>query len=701
MSGVLVLRPTGFSTPGGWVASAGTALACISDASDATYITDTSGVGFGAAHFYATFAGAGSLPAKSTITSITPKVRASASGAGELEGQAYVPPQSGSPYATPTKGKYIPSVAIATVAWPAGGSYASGSLTPQQVIDQITLAIDNGTPSPQTDRVYEVWLEVFYDEAPVTGSVTVDSVLSATQTPKPQIDWGYSDAEGDPQVAAQIVTYPTSVVTALSITDPWVTGTPPAGYVDLGAVTGSVGGYQLVNALTNGTQYTSFVRVADLPGGASSPRYGPGTGNVVYTINVTQPITPVAGDLTLVYDPTRQRVQVNAKAHLNLLPPDAANMEGSIGNWGATNKTNCNVVQSGTQFLSGASSMRVTAVSTGGWTVDLGAASAGTAIPVANSTAYVAVASFRAAATSRNVSVNIKWYNGTTLLSTSSGGTASDGTGGWTQATVSATSPATANFAVVQVQAAASAASEIQFVDNVGLTPGTSTLWTQGVGGVGTIYLERSYDGGTTWFSVLSVSGQAFSTTTGLLGPFYDVVLSPNRSTVWRMSVSEMVTLSGVTFPVISLTGPNSSPIVTTFTSFVLRDPTDVESEVFLPLTGDLSSSATEPQGSFKPLGASRLVFVTDTSTGETFNATVVFRTEADFQKFESLRTRAAVTMLLQTDMTGVMYWVSIGSDRKQTLYRRFGRIAATTRAREVTVDLTEVAIPVGQPTAA
>lgn len=101
------------------------------------------------------------------------------------------------------------------------------------------------------------------------------------------------------------------------------------------------------------------------------------------------------------------------------------------------------------------------------------------AIPVSANTVYsMALRSFMAAATARNFAVGLKWFNGAgTTLSTSTGTSATSGSGVWTPATVlTATSPSTAATALPFITIlSAAAASEIFYATEACMAPGTIT----------------------------------------------------------------------------------------------------------------------------------------------------------------------------------------------------------------------------------
>jgi hypothetical protein len=101
---------------------------------------------------------------------------------------------------------------------------------------------------------------------------------------------------------------------------------------------------------------------------------------------------------------------------------------------------------------------------------------------VTPSTVFSLMASFIPGTTSRLVKVAINWYTAASgFISTSTGSGVLEATGAsWTQAVETATSPSNAAFATATVTVTAPANTEIHYVDEVGLMPGTDSTWTVG-----------------------------------------------------------------------------------------------------------------------------------------------------------------------------------------------------------------------------
>lgn len=164
----------------------------------------------------------------------------------------------------------------------------------------------------------------------------------------------------------------------------------------------------------------------------------------------------------------------------NLLSAAQADFETLPLGWQAL--SNCAVAQSASQAWNGADSLALTASSAA--TMSATSTPGTGAIAATVGTVYFAAAHFRANSATRNVSVNIAWYDSSgTLLSTSSGTPVADTNSGWTRAYVVATAPASTAFAAVQTQVASAGNGEIHYVDGAQLAAAWDSApfaWTAG-----------------------------------------------------------------------------------------------------------------------------------------------------------------------------------------------------------------------------
>lgn len=162
----------------------------------------------------------------------------------------------------------------------------------------------------------------------------------------------------------------------------------------------------------------------------------------------------------------------------NLLTANQASLETDTTGWAA--RTNTTIARTTAQASSGAASLSITRTGTTGDAV--AATTPTTQTPVNPGAQYTARAEFRTAVTARTVNVGIEWYTGASgFISTSLSANVTDSSAAWTSASVTATAPANAAYAVVIVVAVAAVATEVHYVDKIGLkASGTDATWALG-----------------------------------------------------------------------------------------------------------------------------------------------------------------------------------------------------------------------------
>ena len=147
---------------------------------------------------------------------------------------------------------------------------------------------------------------------------------------------------------------------------------------------------------------------------------------------------------------------------LQLLTTADMSFESGVGSYTGVNAT---LTQSGTQFLDGANSLRLSSTAGGSMLARTGFYAA-----QPNCT-YVATGSFRAAATPRSASLIFTWYDVNQVQISGSAGTpVTDSTSAWTQARTSAVSPAGTAYFRLSANYSSSVTSELHYVDVVSVT---------------------------------------------------------------------------------------------------------------------------------------------------------------------------------------------------------------------------------------
>jgi hypothetical protein len=166
-----------------------------------------------------------------------------------------------------------------------------------------------------------------------------------------------------------------------------------------------------------------------------------------------------------------------AQSSGNILTAADSSVE-TIGNWIATSGDT--VLSSTAQALQGTHSLALTATGSGGMQASNLAAAKAAVNP---NTVYTVTASSKAAATPRLFSVGVIWVDKSgNFARVDVVGPVNDTTSGWTTATANFTSPPNAQFVFLTLVYAASATSEVHYVDAVGVIVGASKPWVIGTG---------------------------------------------------------------------------------------------------------------------------------------------------------------------------------------------------------------------------
>jgi hypothetical protein len=346
-----------------------------------------------------------------------------------------------------------------TIVWNAGGS---GSYTFPSASFANGNTYNWSVATESTASLLGPFATDFVVVARAAPTVTVTGPTGASTSTNPVVTWTETLAGGASQIAYQVRTFSAAQYGAGGFSAGTSTATDDSGLVSGAALT-----YTIATALPGGT-WESYVQITE-----TGPEVSAWTNYTSFTTVVDEPATPTITATASTDGATGcPVVSLVVAGGNNLLSQVDASFETGIGTFAGTNAT---LTQSATMYLDGAYSLRSSATTTGG----VSAASGYYA--VLPNTAYSALVSSIAAATSRTTSVGIHWYTSAhASISTSSGSGVANNTSTWTQATAAATSPATAAFATIVVATTASASSELQYWDDVGLFVGTTSIWSRG-----------------------------------------------------------------------------------------------------------------------------------------------------------------------------------------------------------------------------
>ena len=480
----------------------------------------------------------------------------------------------------------------------------------------------------------------FTAQAPPTVTVTAPSGSTSTATPIMQ--WTATPDTGASITAWQAKVFSSTQYSAGGFNPATSTATWDSG-VTAGSATSATVGVTLVN----GVSYRFYVQVTETGGETSAWVYS--TATVAFDPPAPPIVTATAGT-----DPTTGLPLVNltVQGTDNLMSVNDASFEGGVGSWvGATNAT---VAQSTTQALDGSYSLAATATATG--TMSFSTATGVSGYPVQVGQTYTGMVSARAAATSRNVTAAIVWYNASgTLLSTNTGTAVADTTTGWTQATVTASAPTSAAYATLKVTVTSAAASEVHYIDEAGIRPGSDTGWYRGgLVGSTTVAILRS-DG-------LYVRGA--STTNPLTIPSNQQASLVDAELVPANGYSYIGSVSVVISPTVTLTGPSSqasAQVTLTTGKWWQFDPTDLSTAIAAQVT-DFNPQITEQAAAHIVLGQATPNVIANTMGGVDGTAT--------FETFDT-PTYQGLTKLLTSQKT--VFISDPFGDNQGVTYVRFG----------------------------
>lgn len=305
---------------------------------------------------------------------------------------------------------------------------------------------------------------------------------------------------------------------------------------------------------------------------------------------------------------------------------------------------------------------------------------------------YSALASALAGVTAADFTIGIKWYDGTTLLSTSTSASILDAVGTWTQNTLYAQAPSSANQAAVEFTTSAAAAGDRQYLDCVGLFPGQVTTWSRGgLNGLGSVVITRS-DG-------LYVRNASPANPLPLPATTQQVTLND-----YEVVPGTSYTYTGV---VVVVLGPNATitsapsaataPVSLTTTQWWEIDPTNPSSAINANPT-DWSPVNTEQSTAHMVTGTQVLLMVADTMLHQDFSGTFEIFANSVYAQFQALL-KSQKTVFIQSPWgdTDSGYFrvgpqsgglsTGMGNKAKDTKL-----LASTTTANHRTVAITAIA---------
>jgi hypothetical protein len=355
--------------------------------------------------------------------------------------------------------------------------------------------------------------------------------------------------------------------------------------------------------LLNGIAYRAYMQITQTGGQTSVWAFSG------FTVVFNSPAQPL---LTGSYDSVNARSILNVQAFDNLLSQNQASLETDTTGWAAT--ANCAIAQSATFAKDGSFSLRMTSTAAGDMVANTPTNTSGVA--VLPNTVYTAMANFRSAVSVRSCLVQIDWYQASgapsAIRSTDNSATVNDATGAWQSGmgvSLTVTSPSDAAFAAIVIYALAiGGASEVHYVDCIGIGPGTLTQWTRGgLVGSSTALIESS-DDGVTWKTVRGANAVAVPSPSETVIA-YDYEVLPLQVRNYRATIQSSGPISS---------GPSALlPLTSTGKVWWLKDPLNPANNVklSLPSKTEPQSAVAEQIASFRPLGRSTVVVLADAVT--------------------------------------------------------------------------------------
>lgn len=636
MTTTVTLRPsnTGFAG-GGWaVTGAASAHAATSDDSDASYVTSPGTVTELVLDFPTP-----TLEDGSVVVGVTIRVRASQStGSGRLRARI------GS-----TLGPSDPSYSLRCEPTSSIAEYAGRQVFTDPadgarwaVDDLPTLRVRLQAVNRDSDiRVYEVYLDVEYDQPP-TVDVVGPSGAQTTSDLNVELAIDDPDTEGQAIAGYHVKVFDEDTYTAVGF-DP---DTSTAVW-DSDVIVGNTDAVAIGRRLDNGTTYRAYALVA----GSSAigvDQWAAAWDYSEFTVELDEAARPT---VALSFDSALNAVRVTVTGHDNLLDENRSSFEA-----GAT--TMYDVVGNAAWALStdqaahGAQSAKLTKTTSTG-TMGLTSPSGGSLFGVVEGLDYDARASFRANTTGRSCTVEISFLDfGGAVLDTVVSDAVVDSNAGWAEAVVQgAVAPAGAVGALVTVRIAAVPSGEVHYVDQLYAGQSFSQAWS--IGGLTTgsrFLIERSDDAGATWAPIRG--GNEVAAFADLLEQAVEVidyeapVGQEPRYRAWTYATIDGQEVSSTT-PTLTM-----SIDVPTPSSWWLKAPHDSDLNATVRVTASSGRARQETTAVFRPLGRPDAVVVADDLNGaelpEDGTLQIIARGDAEWATVRALLDYQG-TLLLQS----------------------------------------------------
>lgn len=570
-----------------------------------------------------------SIPAGAKIVGVAVRMRAKSSPYGRARAQPSVKAGATTSY-NQTAG-VISDYGNQSIVYYIGGYDAADPYGAEWVLSTVNgLQILLTNKGSGTVSIYDLWVDVLYNEVP---TVTITSPAATIATTTPEIDWQYSDADGDPPASywlkvfsdAQHAVAGFNPATSPSLVDTgwYPSSANPAAYVLPSTV-----------ALQNGQTYWVYVK-------ARQQWYGFGVNESAWaiastTVSIVPPPTP---SVTAVADVPNGRINATVTPGVGSVPqnqvvnPDA---ETSAANWTPAAATIARVTS---PVHSGTGAFALTTTSTGPGYIG----ATGQQMPVRPGGWVHHETWFRAATTPRTAYVQLDWYDANGgYLSSSYGPGITTSTSAWTLASLDAQAPPGAVAVAPGVVILATVMGGVHYFDDVSAWP------------YDTFDLQHSDDGGVTWMPMRFGTGV---NSVGLAATVSSYEAIPGTPRIYRAQAVRLASGNALR----SAWSAPSAAVTLNLRRWRLHYPQDPSKNIQLRWAAEEVEQETEELAEINyALGRPNAIVISSVIRGASLSLPLSFVSDAEFAAFKSIRAVQDVLYLLSPQGWG-MYLKLVG----------------------------------------
>jgi hypothetical protein len=500
-------------------------------------------------------------------------------------------------------------------------------------------------------RIYDVWLEISTNTFP---SVSISPLGTLTNTTAPLFTFTNTDADGDAIDRLDFKIFSLAQYTAPTFS-PTTSG---SWYSESRALSVAAGGQFTVRTdnanLFNSTSYRIYYRIRQQKDQIQLDWQW-----AAFSIQLDAPVAPT---LTVTPSNSDASMQFTVTSKDNILLAETSSAEGSstLG-WAAGANTTFSSAASGLSMNGTRLFQLIRGTGTG--TASIVSALANAPV-VAPSTQYTAMAWFRANTVTRSCRIIMTWYDASgAVISTVTGSSVTNTTGGWTQATAQGTSPSNAAKVGLELDILACASGEFQFIDQIGVFPGNTSSWSLGGYADGsTVFVQYSLDGGINWQPIRNGSFVGWPT------PARSATLKwyeapPGQLVSYRAFVEGTYVGATVIGAITDTINATSNP--TAGNGWWLIDPLNPTSNMLINIMNESwKQNRNREQAVYKVMGRSDPVVVSDVVRLRKGSFDIEFLGNAAYNSFEDMWETNNILLLkrIYSDVAEQMY-IMFGQD--------------------------------------